>query len=224
MDKALAGRPDRFARLLMDTGNAIWDTGTLDEAIQQALDEYSWAYSLSFETVITLPGDGREIALNALTGLTEVTQIWWPYDSDASSETWPPNKVKGWRLWWDDAQPVLFLDMIDGSQPQLDDELRIWYVKPQTIQDLSGADSTSIQDDHVSNVVVGAAAKAALARSVDLVETANTDLYAIQVLATWGKHHKTRWEDFLSNLRKRGNRFGPTWGEGWKIDKWDSDA
>ena len=222
MAKALADIRDRVEVFLMDTGNAIWDSGTIDAAIQQALDEYSEAWPLGLETVITLPGDGREIALNTLTGMTEVTQVWWPYDSDASSETWPPNKVRGWRLWWDDASPVLFLDIIDGSQPKTNEEMRIWYVKPHTIQDLASADSTTIQDSHVSYLVEGAAAKAALSRSADLVETVNTDLYAIQVLAVWAKHHKIRWSNFLVALRRRGNRFGPSWGEGWSIDKWDS--
>ena len=106
--------------------------------------------------MITLPGDGREIALSDLTGLTEVTQVWWPYDFDAASETWPPNKVKGWRLWWDDAQVVLFLDIIDGSQPQTDEEVRIWYVIPHTIQDVDSADSTTIQDAHITKIVEGA--------------------------------------------------------------------
>jgi hypothetical protein len=221
MAKALADIRDRVEVFLMDTGNAVWDTGTIDESIHQALDEYTQAWPLGKETVITLPGDGREVALSGLTDLVEVTQVWWPYDSDAASETWPPNKVRGWRLWWDDAQPVLFLDITDGSQPQTNEEMRIWYVIPHTIQDLESASTTTIQDAHISKVVEGAAAKAALARSADLVETANTDLYAIQVLATWAKHHKIRWNVFLENLRKRGNRFGPTWGEGWDLDKWD---
>jgi len=221
MDKALADIRDRVEAFLMDSGNAIWDTATIDEGITQVLDEYSAVFPLSLETVITLPGDGREIALNALTGLIEVTQVWWPYDSDASSETWPPNKVRGWRLWWDDATAVLFVDIIDGSQPQTDDEMRIWYVYPQTIQDLDSADSTTVQDAHISKMVEGAAAKAAMARAVDLVETADTDIYSVQVLATWGKHHKGKWDRFLETLRKRGNRFGPAWGDGWALDKWD---
>ena len=223
MDKALADIRDRVEAFLMDSGNAIWDTATIDEGIQQALDEYSTVSPLSLETVITLPGDGREIALNTITGLTEVVQVWWPYDSAASSETWPPNKVRGWRLWWDDAQPVLLMDIIDGSQPQTDEELRIWYVNPQTIQDLNSADSTTIPDMHVSKLVEGAASKAAMARAVDLVETADTDIYSVQVLATWGKHHKGKWDRFLDSLRKRGSRFGPAWGNGWSLDKWDGN-
>jgi hypothetical protein len=212
---------DRVEAMLMDTANAIWDTDVIDEAIRQALDEYNQVFPLSVETVITLPGDSREIALNSLTGLLDVMEVWWPYDS-AASETWPPNKIRGFRLWWDDAQPVLFLDLVDGSQPQQDDEMRIWYTKPQTIQDLDSADSTTLQGDHQSALVKGAAGHAALFRTADLVEVAGTDLYAVGLLGTWGRAKEREWSAFLESLRKQSARRGPPWGQGWPLDKWDT--
>src|SRR3989304_9242805 len=124
----LAEVRDRVELMLQDTGNAIFATSLIDESIQQALDQYNMVNPQGKETVITLPGDGREIALDSITGLTKVTEVWWAYDSTASAETWPPNRVKGWRLWWDDARPVLFLDTIDQSEPQTEDEVRVWYI------------------------------------------------------------------------------------------------
>src|SRR3990167_7969237 len=105
----LAQLETRLAQQLGDTANAIWATAALDEAIRQALEEYNQAAPKGLETVITLPGDGREIALSGVSNLLDVAEVWWPYDSDAVTEQWPPNQVKGWRLWWDDASPVLFL-------------------------------------------------------------------------------------------------------------------
>ena len=133
---ALAAIRDRIEVMLQDTGNAIWDTDVLDEGLRQALDQYNLVNPLRMETVITLPGDGREIALSGISGLLYVLDCWWPYDSDADTETWPPNRVRGWRLWWDDAQPLLFLEIADSSQPQTNEEMRVWYTKEQTIQDL----------------------------------------------------------------------------------------
>ena len=126
MGLTLAQYEARVAVFLMDTGNTIWPTATLDECIRLALHEYSEANPLGVETVITLPGDGREVALNALPGLTAVTDVWWPYDSAATTETWPPNRVRGFRMYWDDDQPVLYLETEDDTQPQQDDELRLW--------------------------------------------------------------------------------------------------
>ena len=217
----LAHLRDRVEALLMDTANAIWDTGTIDEAIRQCLDEYNAVFPLTMETVIELPGDGREIALNSLAGLIEVLEVWWPYDSDASSETWPPNKVRGFRLWWDDAQPVLFLDILGGDQPQQDDEMRVWYAKRQSIQDLDSAAATTVMADHESSLVKGAAAHCALSRTVDLIEVAGADLYAIGLLGTWGRAKEREWYTFLESLRKKSARRGVPWGHGWPLDKWD---
>ncbi len=136
---------------------------------------YNLHLPLELETVLILPGDGREIALNTLTGLSKVTNVWWPYDS--TTEVWPPNRVRGFRVYWDDARPVLFLDRFDGDQPQTDDELRIWYTGMQTIQDLDSATTTTIPDEHYSLLCTGAAGHAAMSRAVDLIETSGADLY-----------------------------------------------
>jgi hypothetical protein len=112
--------------------------------------------------------------------------------------------------------------LVDGSQPQQEDELRIWYTKPQTIQDLDKADITSLQADHKSALVKGAAGHAALFRTADLVEVAGTDLYAVGLLGTWGRAKEREWSPFLESLRKQSARRGPPWGQGWPLDKWDT--
>ena len=137
------------------------------------------------------------------------------------SDTWPPNKVRGFRLWWDDAQPVLFLDIIGSDQPEQDDELRIWYARRQTIQDLDSAAVTTVMADHESSLVKGAAAHCALSRTVDLIEVAGADLYAIGLLGTWGRAKEREWYTFLESLRKKSARRGLPWGQGWPLDKWD---
>ena len=218
---ALSGIRDRVEYMLMDTGNAIWDEDTIDVAIDDAMAEYSLVSHLHMETVITLPGDGREIALASLSGLLNVIDVWWPYDSDASSETWPPNRVRGWRLWWDDAQPLLILEVKEGSQPKTDEEVRIWYTKLHTIQDLNSADSTTIPQHHERIIEIGAAGHAAMSRAVDLIETANTDLYQVGILGTYGQRKLREFRSMLQRIGREKARAGPAWGVGWTLDKWD---
>jgi hypothetical protein len=93
----LAEIRDRIEEMLMDTTNAIFTSDLLDESIRQALDQYNYVNPLTMETVITLPGDGREIALSGISGLVKVLDVWWPYDSAATEETWPPNRVRDRR-------------------------------------------------------------------------------------------------------------------------------
>ena len=217
----LAEIRDRVEEMLMDTGNAIWATGTIDEGIHQALDQYNGVNPLTMETVITLPGDGREIALSGVSGLVGVLDVWWPYVSGASQETWPPNKVRGYRLWWDDNQPVLFLEIEPGGQPQSGEEVRLWYSKQQTIQGIDSASTTTLPGDHESVIILGAAGHAAMSRTADLIETANTDLYQVGLLGTWGQRKIREFMGRLKVIRQAGARSGPAWRTGWALDKWD---
>jgi len=218
---ALAGIRDRIESMLVDVANAIYTTDMIDEGIKQALDQYNLVKPLNMETVITLPGDGREIALSGVTGLLNVLDVWWPYDSAASEETWPPNRVRGWRLWWDDNQAVLFLEITEGAQPQTDEELRLWYAKRQTIQDLDGAATTTLRGDHESIIILGAAGHAAMSRAMDLIETVGTDLYQVGLLGTWGQRKIKEFQYELSVLQRKQTRRGPSWLSGWSMDKWD---
>ena len=217
----LAELRDRCEVMLMDTGNAIWDTGTIDEGIRLALDQYNYVNPLTMETVITLPGDGREVALSGVSGLVKVLDVWWPYDSDASDETWPPNRVRGFSMWWDDNQPVLLLDITHGSQPQQNEELRLWYSKRQTIQDLDSADSTTLIGEHESLIVLGGSGHAAMSRTADLIETANSDLYQVGLLGTWGQRKIREFNSLLKQVQRESARSGRSWRTGWSLDKWD---
>jgi hypothetical protein len=218
----LAEIRDRVEQALLDVTNTIYTTGVIDEGIRSALDQYTAFNPQGKETVITLPGDGREIAIDALTGLVQVVEVWWPYDSLATSETWPPNRVRGFRVYRDLGLPVLFLDIDDGDQPQQDDELRIWYTARQEIEGLDSAAATTLIPEHESVIVTGAAGYAAMSRALDLVETAGTDLYAVGMLGTWGRSRLREFNGMLKLIREGSSRSGSSWGRGWDLDKWDT--
>lgn len=132
-----------------------------------------------------------------------VGDVWWPYDSSATVETWPPNRVSGFRVDRDDDQPVL-LETVDGSQPQQDDELRLWYSTVRTVQNLDSASVTTIPTDHESWLVLGAAGYAAFARATDLAETAGVSAVSTPNLAALG----SRW---LKEFRRTWTRCGVGW-------------
>ena len=211
----------RLQVLLMDTGASVWDTDTLDEGIRRALDQYSQVIPLDTETVITLPGDGWEIALNALSGLLSVVRVYWPYDSSADPDDQESNRVKRWRLWWDDAQPVLELKTEADEMPETDDEVRVWYTKRQTIQNLDSASVTTFPDRHESGIVIGGAAHAALSRALDLVETSGTDMFQIVLLGTWARAKEREFSAWLRAIAQEAIQSGAPFEERWQLDKWD---
>jgi hypothetical protein len=210
----------RIRDVLVDTAGAIYTDAIVDEALRQALGEYTQALPLERETVITLPGDSREIALDSLTGLINVTDVYWPFDS--LSEPWPPNRVRGWYVYWDDAQPVLYLNNIEGDEPQLDDELRLWFTIPQYIEDLDGGSMTTLPNQHLDLLVTGAAGYAALSRGVDLTETSTADLYATGLQLVWAQRQLKTFRDSLEKIKRAKARSGQPFTQGWKLDKWDT--
>ena len=216
---AIADFRTRIRALLVDTGSAIYATAIVDEALQQALDEYNQACPLERETVIILPGDSREIALNGVSGLLAVTEAYWPFDS--TDEPWPPNRVKGFYVYWDDTQPVLYLNSIDGDEPQLDDELRLWYTVRHTIDGLDSATVTTVPGAHVSLLVAGAAGFAALSRTLDLIEVTSADQYMTGLLGVWSQRKLKEFRAALELVKRSKARAGMPYTQGWKLDKWD---
>ena len=97
----------------------------------------------------------------------------------------------------------------------------MWYSKRQTIQDLDSADSTTLLGEHESYIVLGGAGNAAMSRCVDLIETANTDLYQVGLLGTWGQRKIREYNTFLKTLSRQSARSGRSWRSGWSLDKWD---
>lgn len=228
MALTLAQYKTRVLSFLMDSGIAIWTEASdvTAECLREALDEYSGANPLAMETVLTLPAAGREIALASIAGLQSVHGVWWPYNS-LGAEVWPPNRVKGFRVWWDDAQPVLFLDVADGDQPQTDDEVRIFYAKPHTIQDLDGAAVTTIPTDHESLLVMGASGFACFARSQDLAETSGVSAVSTPNYAALASRYVKEFRKRLDFLRISNSNptgvSGSAFASGWTLDEWDGN-
>jgi hypothetical protein len=216
---ALAAIRDRVEQLLLDVANAIYTTGVIDEGIRLALDEYNFVNPLQMETNLTLEATGREISLSMLTNLLRVQEVWWPWET--ASEYWPPNRVRGFRVYWDDAAPYLFLDIVEGDQPQAGDVVRIWYAARHAIKDLDSAAATTLPLEHESRLVIGAAGHAAMSRALDLVEVAGTDLYQVGLLGSWGVRKLKEYTNWLKELQRTQARSGPAWGTGWALDKWD---
>ena len=216
----LAQLETRASARLVDAANAVFATTTLDEGLRAALSDFTAASPLTVETVITLPGHGREIALAALTGLIAVTDVCWPFDSTAV-EVWPPNRVRGFSVWWDDAQPVLYLSSFAGNQPQQDDELRLWYMKAHTIQNLDSAAVTTIPAHQESQLVTGAAAYAALSENVDQIGALHLDITETAELRRWGSARLLEWQKFLTSLRTGPGPAGPPFASGWQLDQYE---
>jgi hypothetical protein len=197
----------------------VWSDDVIDEAIWEALDEYSRVLPLAAEEEVTLTASGRTIDVTALTGLLSVTRVYWPYDS--TEEIWPPNQVRGFRLDWVAGDPYLVLTAYDGSEPQSGDEVKVWYTCRQTIEDLDSATETTVPAAHESLLVLGAAGHAVQGRSLDLLRISEIDADLVTKYEKWAQDRLSEFRASLEQLRSAAARGGESWGSGWSMDKWE---
>ncbi len=221
MTSTLAQLRVRLAARLVDAGNAVFAATTLDEALRTALAEYSAAVPATAETVLVLPGAGREIALEAVADLWGVLDVWWPYDSGAP-DGWPPPRVAGFRLAWDDGRPVLVLSQRLGPQPQAGDELRLWYTRPHTVQDLDGAAVTSVPPAHTTGLLTGAAGYAAASQHLNQAGSVRLDPHESGDLSAWAAARLAVFTTWLAALKTGPGPTGEPYGAGWPMDKWEA--
>ncbi len=165
----------RIQNFLVDTGAATFPSDTVDAGIRLALQELSRAACESGATVrandvigtLTPTVNQREVSLSTLTGLIDVTRVWFPYESADPTER--PNWVD-FEIWWNAGTPTLFLDI--AGVPDGVDVARIFYRKQHTLNALDSATATTFDAAIEDALLIGAAGHACLARSMDLNETA----------------------------------------------------
>lgn len=204
---------DRVEQVLADTGNAIWATADLDEAIRQALHEYSRARPLAAVTTLTLSASGREISVSTVTGLLDVTEVWVPYT--AASPEYPPN-IRGFIHW-----PDLVIVRVNGDyEPAAGDVVRLFYTKLHTLNALDSASATTFPENDDSVLVTGAAGYAATGRALDLAEKVTIDRLTSQQVRAWGL---SKLQEFRSKLRGIARSRAGSGGnvELPPLDKWD---
>jgi hypothetical protein len=209
----------RVAARLVDAAHSVFSADTLDEALRSALSDYTAAAPCGAEAVLVLPAASRKIALAGLDDLITVTGVWWPYHSTA--EAWPPRQVRGFRLWFDDGQPMLFLSTLSGAMPQAGDELRLWYTKAHTISGLDGAVLSSLPAHHESGIVTGAAAYAAASEHIDQVGAVHIDRDEQPALQAWSAARFAEFSAFLDRVRASAPTHGEPFGPGWALDRYD---
>jgi DNA-binding protein len=196
MTATLTTLRDRVELMLADTGNAIWSTDDIDEAIRQALHEYSKTRPLRVDGTITLSADGREIDVSSLTGLLGVFELWCPYT--AADPEYPENR-RSFAFWPDTGEVYV----TDDYEPQSGDVMRVFYTKLQTLNGLDSASSTTVPLDDETLVAIGAAGYAATSRAVDFAEQVTLDRLTSQQVRAWGL---AKLQEFRSGLKAVARR------------------
>lgn len=178
MATTLSALRDRIENILADNSNAIWATADLDEAIRRALHNYSAAAPRKRITTKTLTADGREISTSTITDIMAIEELWIPYDA---ANPQAPVYRRAFRFWKDSS----ILYVLSQYMPRAGDVARIFYAALHTLNGLDSASATTVPDEHISTLALGAAGYAAATRAIDLAEQVSIDREVTNRLTAW---------------------------------------
>jgi hypothetical protein len=199
-------------RILLSLGDANgnrYATTQVDEALRLALAEYSQANPALFTATHTAVTTSRLQPVSGLTGLRFFTQVSWP-DLTIPLQTWYPVSLAG----------TPYIHFTGPTYPTAGDSIALTYAAQQTITDLDDATSTTLPDIHTTFLAGGAAAHAAIARSIGITEQMTSRASNAGQLLSWGEDRLLKFRAALAELAiQKSATFPPL--TGWKIDRWD---
>lgn len=205
---------DRVEALLTDSSNVEWATAELDQAIRLALYELSTVLPVRVVALKDAVDGVYEYDLSAVTGLVDVVEVWYPYLA-TDDHYKQPHPVK-WRLLTD---AILLLEI--DEDPDADYDLRMFYVKVQTLKDLDGASATSLDDAEKAALVLGAAGYAAVGKARDVTNEVTIGAEVPNVLEKWGKARLNEFNERIVALAAVANAGEDSRIGWWEVDKWD---
>jgi len=178
---------------LRDTGNANWSAEELTAHIRRALHSYNQVDPIRAVGEIALAAASREVSLATLTGLMQVTDVWYPYDT----ATYPPERPR-WELL---SESTLYL-LVDES-PSAGQVARLFYTKGHTISGLDGAAATTLDDPAEGLMVLGATACAALQYAQATINTVTVSGWTPRQLQEWAAERMAAFREGLEAVRRR---------------------
>lgn len=171
---------DRLEIILQDTGNNIWATTTLDEAIKKALREYSNIRPRRLITTLSVASATRELDVSGVSGLLGVSRVWLPY---TAADPEHPANDRHFEYWRD--SDILYF--YDGDEPQSGDVARLFYDTVQTLNGLDGESTTTFLLEDEDTILMGCAGHAALIRAIDMKEKVTLHRKSSEVVQAWGE-------------------------------------
>jgi hypothetical protein len=194
---ALSDLIARVALELGDADHAVWSSDALTAHIRRALEAYSRLDPQRLEAVIETSAGLREYPLAAIGPFMEIADLWYPYDP--ADPAHPPRRPE-WALI---LSKTFYLGVADAPTGEADDQMRLFFTAPHTLEGLDAADETTLDADGEGIVALGAAAFAAEARAQGLIGTVTVSSDTPRQLAAWAEARLRAFEDALQGVRRR---------------------
>lgn len=208
----------RILQLLGDPSGTRYATATLDEALSQALEEYSVAVPNLIIEEFTVVSPGREQLITTVPSFLNVLQAVYPFEGGASEQ----HRSDAFYAWHDGEYLALYIG--GPAVPAAGEVIQIYYTIPHSVENLNNAVATTINPAHDGLLSQGASAFCALLRAAQMVETPGKRLEDNANLQKWGQEQRSRFTSSLQSLAN-GHAHTPALPTaGWKLDGWDEDG
>ena len=181
---------------LSDLNVETWEDDILDQALRQALSDYTDASPDEAISTLAFASATREISVSSLARLLDVQRVWLPYT--ASDPENPPNWRTDFELW-----PGSILYIADNPKPANADVARVWYTRRHIIDGLDAQTTTTVKAEHENLLVIGGTSYAASARARGLAETINAEDNAYKQAAGFAFRRMNEFRAGLNKIRQK---------------------
>lgn len=211
----LAGFRTRILALLGDPSAVRYGNALLDEALSQALEQYSIAVPNLVIYDFTVSQPGREQVMDGVPAFLNVLQVVFPYRDSPSEQA----RLDAFYAYHNGN--CLALHAGGPAVPAAGDVIRVYYTVPHTVEDLAGAAVTTANPAHDGLLCQGAAGLAALLRAAQMMENPGKRIQDVESLQKWGQEQCQRFSATLQLLANGHAHTAALPPSGWQLDRWD---
>ncbi len=203
----------RLLTALGDPDGVRYSAAQLEEALRQALEEYSQSIPQILETTLTVVTAGGSQPVSAVKQMQCALEVVYPYDPNAANQA----SYDPWYIYVKDGSHWLLFG--GDAVPQVGELILIRYAASHTLTGLDGAAVTSLPDVDEGLLALGAAGYAAVMRAAAMVQAYGKRNPQDESL----QHGKLRLEAFRRQLENSPSPGMPAkpWSMRWSLDGWD---
>lgn len=212
MTATYASLKTRALQLLNDATAVRYTDLAIQEAMRQALAAYTSALPQLKSAVLTVATAGATQSLGALSTLTNVVAIIYPYSTGMVEK---PTQRITYFVYFDGGVPYLYLP---ANPPSVGEQIKIVYFASHTINGLDSSAATTLLSHHETHFCRGVAAFACQTRAHALLEAYGDRSPDYQRLMDQGKTWEDKFKTFLAQNSPVNQFYFP---EGFKLDQWD---
>jgi hypothetical protein len=206
---------------LGDPTGTRFTAALVEQALRQAVNEYSLALPLLKRLAFTIATAGRNQKITSISAYSALLNVYYPYDS---SSVLNPSLLANCSYYATFDGTQLELTINGPKVPQVGEQIYLVYTLNHTVKDLDSAAATTINPSHDLLIIQGAAGLAAVLRASSVMEVYSKRPADIDNLLKWGNVTHLDYLVALQLISRTSSPDNPYPSTGFTVDRWDREA